>query len=1046
MSVRSDRRTVGRVWRAAVLAAALWCVGVSADAEAPRRFDIPSQDLGEALKVLSATADAQLLFAAELVNGKRSKAMAGEFTLAAALTQLLEGTGLDFSHTRSGVILIVERAEPAPTDRAPVIFAPVVPAHEHDVTPVAEIAQASQPPTQVFEIEVNGTRIGAPELRTLQGEELDGQGATNVLQVLNQTPVFKATTTPTTNGVRAATPGASYVDLRGLGSSRTLVLVDGKRFVPQIATMIASYQVDLNQIPALIVERIETRTGGPTAEWGSDALAGVVNLVLRKDFEGLRTDLQAGGSAHGDDREYRAGVLAGARFSDGRGHVVGAVDYVRNDGTGDVYSRPWGQAGYQLAGNPCSVLASPELLAVNGCDGQSNGLAQLLIVPDVRFGNMSPGGLILDTPLRGTQFGSGGEPLPFEFGAFANAGATMQGGDPVNLRNNINAGVSMANYVRRLGTYGRVSYEFSDGLTAYLEASFASSTGGGQTLPARDAGPLVTTIYADSAFLPASIRDFMIENGIDSFRMGRVNRDIGYQQMRQDNDTLRVVAGAQGTLPGDWTWETSLVYGENDYRLIDAPNRIVDHYRWAVDAVRDPSTGDVVCRVALHDPLSACVPLNPFGEGSPSRAAIDYVTALTWQETRYLQRVLAAQVTGTPFRTWAGPVSIASGVEYRSERQRSRVDPIAAAQRYEATNARPLDGGLDVAEAYVKASVPLVKSHDGSEALAFEGALRMADYSTVGTQVPWKAGLIYRPIETLTLRTTLSRDIRAPNIFELYSEPLSTTINIAYRGEMIQAMQDAKGNPDLRPETARTFTAGATWRPAALPALKLSLDYFRIDVEDFIGQRNLQQIAHFCSGGTARERAFYCSLLTFADPNDPFSLPTRAQVPYENLSRIVRSGLDFSAAYQMPAGRGLLSMNFDASFTAKYQTDMGAGLIERAGDMQGSPKLRATLSLGYQQGPWSVNALTRYLGDMRYDNTFVEGLHINDNDVPSVAYVDLSARLDSSANMQWFAVIRNAFDTAPPYVPTAFGYPTNPIFYDMIGRTYRVGVRYQFRD
>ena len=301
--------------------------------------------------------------------------------------------------------------------------------------------------------------------------------------------------------------------------------------------------------------------------------------------------MQAGASDYGDDQEYRVGVLGGTRLFGGRGHIEGAVDYVRNNGTGDVYTRPWGKAGYQLAGNPCSVLATAEQLASRGCAGGSNGLAQMLIVPEVRFGNISPGGLILDTSLRGTQFGPGGVPVPFQFGEYAGAGATMQGGDASNLRNNINTGISMANYVHRLGTYARFSYDLTEQSSGYVEASYSSSAGGGQTLPSRDAGPMVNTIRADNAFLPQSIRESMLAGGIDSFQLGRVNRDIGYQQMRQDNDTVRVVAGLEGTLRSSWRWDASYVFGTNHYRLVDSPNRIADHYRWAVDAVVDPANG-----------------------------------------------------------------------------------------------------------------------------------------------------------------------------------------------------------------------------------------------------------------------------------------------------------------------------------------------------------------------------------------------------------------------------------------------------------------------
>ncbi|MEJ1962280.1 MAG: TonB-dependent receptor [Gammaproteobacteria bacterium] len=1043
-----------RARSAAVLACLLGAVsGATAGGEL-RHFNLPSQDLVSALNALGAAADEQLLFSADLVRGLRSEELRGDYTFISALTRLLEGTGLRADRTRAGVVLIVRDATPPPAAQSSVtagVAATSPPSQqaEQAITAVQALGQIRDP-RLLEEVRITGKRVGAEAydavvpMAIVDSGRIEAEAATNVVQALNQVPAFKATTTPTTNGVRAATPGASYADLRGLGSARTLVLVDGKRFVPQIATALAAYQVDLNQIPTLLVERAEAVTGGASAQWGSDALAGVVNVVLKKNFQGFRADAQAGASEYGDDQEYRLGMLAGTSLLGGRAHIEAAFDYVRNDGTGDVYTRPWGRAGYQLAGNPCSVLATPAQLGANGCAGGSNGLARNLILPDVRFGNLAPGGLILDTMLRGTQFGPGGTPLPFEYGSYAGAGGTMQGGDAVNLGENINTGISMGNYVRRLGTYARFAYHFTDEVSAYVESSLSHTAGGGQTLPSRDAGLAVDTIQVDNAFLPQSIRDEMRANGIGSFTLGRVNRDLGYQQMRQDNRTVRVVGGLEGSLSNGWNWDASYAYGANDYELRDAPNRILDNYRLAIDSVVDPANGEIVCRSSLTNPGNGCQPLNLFGEGSPSQAAIDYVTAETWNRTDYRQHSLAASASGTPFNTWAGPVSFTAGAGYRAEHQTSRVDPIANALRYDSTNSRPLDGGFDVTETYLDAVVPLTEGVQGSNALALNGAIRMADYSTsAGRQWPWKIGLAYNVSPSLMLRTARSRDIRAPNIFELHSLPIFNTTNVAYDGQIILVRQDSSGNPDLRPEQGDTFTLGAAYTPAAVPGLQLSVDYFDIDVRNVIAQRNLQQIANFCSGGTPQERQFYCSLFTFSEPGDTNSVPTHVYLPYENLSESIRSGVDFSAAYERRALDGLVSVKLDGNYLEHYQTDMGTGLVERAGDLQGSPRLRGTLALSYDRTKLSLTASARYIGAMRYDNTFVEGRDINDNSIPAIAFFDFSARYDTSPNLQLFGAVRNLFDKAPPYAPTSFGYPTNPVFYDVIGRTYRVGFRYE---
>jgi outer membrane receptor protein involved in Fe transport len=166
-------------------------------------------------------------------------------------------------------------------------------------------------------------------------------------------------------------------------------------------------------------------------------------------------------------------------------------------------------------------------------------------------------------------------------------------------------------------------------------------------------------------------------------------------------------------------------------------------------------------------------------------------------------------------------------------------------------------------------------------------------------------------------------------------------------------------------------------------------------------------------------------------------------VPYENLDGSTRSGVDFSAGYSRRTPGGVASIKMDANYLLHYETDMGTGFVERAGDLQGSPRLRGSLALSYERAKLSLTASARYIGALRYDNTFVEALDINDNRIPATAFFDFSARYDMRRNFQLFGVVRNLFDKAPPVAPTSFGYPTSPVFYDVIGRTYRVGFRYE---
>jgi iron complex outermembrane recepter protein len=912
----------------------------------------------------------------------------------------------------------------------------------------AQEANVTADNNEVAEVLVTGSRIqrngySAPTPTTIVGaDRIEQEGATNVLEVLNEQPSFKASTTPQTNGIRAATPGSSYADLRGLGQTRTLVLVDGKRFVPQIATVLNTYQVDLNQVPAIMLDRVEVVTGGASAQWGSDAVAGVVNLVTKKNFEGLQSEVQAGESRYGDDQEFRAAVLGGTSLMDHRLHLEAAFDYDHNNGVGDVFTRPWGRQGYQILSNPCPLAAAVSAACPHG----GNGQAQQLILPDVRYSTLTNGGIILNTALKGTQFGPGGVPMAFLNGNYAGS-SNMQGGDAVNAGNNINTGVSLEDWVKRQVAFGRLAFDINDNLQFHLEGSFSDAAGGGQSLPPRDTGALVTTIARDNPYIPAATLALMNADNINSFQLGRNDADIDRQQSRQDNTTARIVVGFEGTVFNNWNWDAAYVYGYNRYSLRDQGNRIVATYRMAADAVLNSATGQVVCRSSLTNPNNGCVPLDLFGYGAPSAAAISYVTGTASQRTNYRQDDVSANLRGEPVDTWAGPVSLALGFEYRNEQQTSHQDAISLAQGFEGTNSLPIDGSFNVKEGYLETVVPLAKDLPFARSLDFNGAVREEGYSTsAGRQTTWKAGLTYKPVEDLLLRVVRSRDIRAPNIYELQSLPLANQNNIIFGNQQVSVYSVQSGNSKLLPEVGDTFSAGFAYTPSFIPRLQVSLDYYDIDLTRAIGALTQQQVANFCALGSAAQKTAYCPLITF----DAAGVPLSVQAPYLNLGESIRKGFELNAAYRLPLDTlahslpGALSFDLQGNYYEHFQQDLGTGLIERAGDQQGSPKLMASGTVGYEVGPFSISALVRYIGASKYDNTFIEGVTINDNSVPSVTYVNFMADYNVSDHFQVFGVIRNAFDRAPPPVPTSFGYPTTAAFYDMVGQTWRLGFRYKY--
>ena len=942
----------------------------------------------------------------------------------------------------------------------------LAPAHAQDGSGAAgtgaaeEAAAPSGGDIVVTASRVNREGYNAPTPTTIVGADaLAARGETNIGALLNELPAFKASTSATTNGVRSIMPGSVYADLRGLGQTRTLVLVDGNRFVPQITTGLGTYQVDLNQVPSLMVERTEIVTGGASAQWGSDAVAGVVNIMLRKRFEGLEAEIQHGFSELGDNKELRLGLVGGFRIGD-RAHLTVGIDYVDNKGVKDVFTRDWGRKGYGILINPCPLAAAVSA----SCPTGGNGQAQQLIVPDVRFSTATPGGMINNVSgpaaaLRGITFGPGGTIGRFGYGDYAGS-QYMQGGGS-NALININDGVYIKPAGRRQIAYGRFDYDVADAVAFHAELSHAWSRGQSQTLPPRNeqANPIVVRL--DNPFIPDALRTVIDTynaanpaSPITSFNVGRYSTDIGRGRSEVTNKTTRAVAGFDGELDGGWNWSANYIHGRNDYRQQVENNRILANFNYAADVTTD-TNGVPVCRGVLNGVAAAagCVPLNIFGVGAPSADAIDYVTGTLHSRTLYVQNAANFNVTGEPFSTWAGPVSLAFGVEWRHEKQRTSVDPIAEAAGYETTNARSLRGSFSVKEAYVETVVPVARDLAFAQSLDLNGAVRVADYSTAaGTQVTWKAGATWNPVDDILVRVARSRDIRAPNIFEMVTPPVSTIRNLAFANGVdggpagnLPTQQLIGGNPDLKPEKADTFTAGIALTPRAVPGLSLSVDYYNITVKDAIVALNSDIVTNSCA---VNNDPYFCSFISRAPAGSAatYILDT----PYQNLAKQQRTGLDFSATYRLPLENiassldGALTLRVAANHVIHYREDaVGTGYIERAGETSasGSPRWFTNSSLSLDVSPAFAMLQMRTISAGKYNKLFVEGVNINENDVEGRTYFDLSGSYKLTSRFQLFAAVDNLFDRDPPMAPANFAFPTSPIYFDMIGRSFRLGLR-----
>lgn len=908
-------------------------------------------------------------------------------------------------------------------------------------TPVAAMAQDTTAATAApkdegeasDEIVVTASRAGvsgfdAPTPTTIvSSDTMMREGATNVSDALDKIPAFKATQSLAANSTKSQNPGARPADLRGLGAQRTLVLVNGLRTVPQapVNTTGATTSPDLATVPSLLVDRVEVVTGGASAQWGSDAVAGVVNLILKDEYSGIKIKGQKGISDKGDGATTNIGLLLGTGFADDRGQVILAADYQKIDRLGDLSNRDWARNAYQLVTN--SAYAT-------------NGDPALIISPDA-YTTLGRGGLIIgpaNFSLNGYKFLPGGAVAPFEYGQYAGSSYMIggEGGSTVE-------GVSLAPGVERFDPYARVEFELSPSATIYADLSYSLSKASLFTVAQRDRS---ITIRRDNAFLPDAVAQAMDADGITSFRMNRISFDFGGREIRVRNEAWQGTVGARGDI-GDWQWDAAYRKGSNTFSNVTTNNTAGTFFNFAVDSVL--VGGEAVCRATVagagyNAAAAGCVPLNLFGEGAPSAAALSYVNRAPRTSARYDLDTVVANIRGTPFSTWAGPVAVAAGAEYRKEKQVNKADALAEAQEFSTGNGSNYTGSFDVMEGYLEAIVPLMASLD------LNGAVRYADYSSVGSQTTWKAGATWEPVDGLTLRGTVSRDIRAPAIYELYSPGALLNASVTVNGISANIPTNASaGNPDLVPERADTITAGFVLRPAFAPGLSLSADYYDIDVKDAITSLRSGNIATLCTLGEQSA----CDLFTFASDGTPTSLSVAAL----NIGSQHTQGVDFAANFTTGISGSLDSItNLSGTYVAKSLVDLGTGSapIDRAGEVSQAnvgamPSWRATLSQTLRGDRFSLTGQLRYISASKIDNTYntTPALSVNTNRVPAYVYTNLYANyyVGEDRDFEFFAAVENLFDKDPPPVPyTIINAATNGQFYDTLGRFFRIGVTVTF--
>lgn len=892
---------------------------------------------------------------------------------------------------------------------------------------------ASEASASITDIVVTGSRIArtgmtAPTPVTIFSEkELVQAAPSTVSEALRTLPALTNTSGPQRNP-GTISGGQSFLDLRSLGPSRTLTLVNGQRF----ATSPLTGSVDVNLIPAALIQRVEIVTGGASAAYGSDAVTGVVNFILDTRYSGVKADGYYGFSQVGDNREVKLQVAAGSDFAEGRGHIVIAGEYFDNAGARPE-KRDWSTRGNNFIVGPSGGLIVASNVRTLGTYG---GLIQ----------NGNGGSAAANASFAGIQFLPGGTPAPYSFGSYRN-GELQIGGDGINTE----LIQDITRPLTRKNAYGRVEFEVLPDTKVYAEALYGQGKSDYVNSYNRNRFGNQLTIRTDNAYLPQSLRTQAAAAGVTSFTVLRYSQEGGFVHTVNDAATQRYNVGANGKL-GGWKWDVYYqhAFAKQSTDILNDQN--ATRYSLAVDAVVNPANGQIVCRSTLTNPTNGCVPLNIFGEGSPSPAALAYAIGASQAVSRLTQDVTAANISGNLLDGWAGPISLAAGAEWRRERASVTSDPLSIAGQYLFGNPQPWSGGYSAKEAYAEIVVPLLRDVPMAEDLELNVAGRLTGYSTSGKIWSWKAGLSYTPFAGLRLRATRSRDIRAPNSSELFNKgrTLTTTVADPFQGGGITGGVPLinKGNADLKPETTRTLTIGAVIQPVQVRGLSFSVDYYDIKVASAIQTITPQQLVDQCFAGNP----LACAQTT---RNSAGALTQIFGVPI-NLALLRATGIDAEATYRFDLGDiagpdSRLSLRTLVSYLGHLQNTVpGSAVIDRAGEvgLSPTPHWSGNAQVTLASDALSVFLQGRLIGGGKYDITKTAA-QVDLQHIKPQFYLDGQISLPfppSHGKVELYVDVRNILNHEPPVAPgnNNIAIPTNAALYDLVGRNFRFGVRAKF--
>jgi len=1015
------------------------------------------------------------------------------------------------------------------------------------------------------EITVTGSRIRQTGMDTptpvtvVVPDEIEMASPTTMIEGLAELPMFYGSNTTQNTGGFFETSGAGTLNLRGLQGKRTLTLLDGRRVVP--STIFGG--PDINLFPELLLRSFETVTGGASAAYGTDAVAGVTNFILNTNYQGIKGHVQMGETARGDNKNYELAIGGGYELTDMTRILLsvekGEQDPIYGDKLGD-YS--W----YDSIGLVRSPRAdagtsrdNPFYIPVRKLYSQTSSIDGILTFPGSigwytfdSAGNAVP--YIKSTGLCTSGLGTKCENPDGVFSSTDSAPWDNTTLTPESGRENYFAYIEH-DISQKLKVYGQAMLGKSYFVNKNYGGVFAQYWG-------------AFTVYRENPFLPQSIQDIMDANSLTSVKFSRNGgpEDIGFDPYtEQRTKTLSLTTGFEYTVGSgffdDWQIKGYLQYGETDVKAIQRGGVRLDRIYLAMDVVTDPLTGQPACNVAVttrgtaNEMYQDCVPLNLFGAGQASAEAVDWVTgyepgvqmdvegflsetesipfsykssANKLRDIEIEQTVFEISADGELYEGWgAGPISMALGYHYRKAEftQLVRVGPggnvnidpnylpVLPSGSYpgirgvaggnvasgnivdlQFSNVPFARGDENVSEVFSELLVPLLSDLPFLKQLNFNGAVRWADYSGVGSQTSAKAGLDYALNDELRFRSTLSRDVRAATMGEKFDRTGGIDAVTDYLAEDLFYEQNpnaplgythsnnvtrfSNGSPDIKPEKATTGTVGMVYMPRWVEGLSFSMDWYSIEIKDNINQLNSAQTVEGCYVDGIQT---YCNMIkarggavitgdndgdpttpevTILDENgDPLTEITLVGRPYINKDSVKAVGIDFEIDYRGAVdwfgGDESIGFRLLGSYVGENSSTQDGVKVETADITY--PEWTAQVAFNYQRGPFGLWFQNRYTGKtVRNRNWNDDGTtwDVSDNsrDAEIITDANVNYRFDlDRGNLNLYLNVENVFDRDPqPYYTGAASsfFGTGPglgVVGDLRGRRFVVGLGFEFK-